>query len=173
MDILLSLLTSFTIKDYLIVVTLIILLLCIQEINRLKKTIAEGLKKRLLAQLAIAIDDKAFCFYITNESFFLAQNISIEETLVNLDDFGFNVGVLLVFEPIEVLKPHEKKQLAFKVLDKNRFPLPELTDKIIPHLLGITFPLKASFTNIEGMKFSVLFIKKREKFFVEKTEFLS
>ena len=162
---------TFTIKDWLIVVTTIILALCILEIRRLKKSIVQEVQKRLLPQLALEFnsdtnsDDAGF--YLKNESFFIAREIQFEDVEFTLDDLGYKVSSILKFEGIDSLKPQEKIKLKFKVFDRDNSFLPEVTERIIPHLIDPSFKIGVNYSNIENLKSRVVFAKKKEKFYRE------
>ena len=162
---------TFTIKDWLIVATSIILTLCILEIRRLKKSIVQEVQKRLLPQLALEFnsdvnsDDAGF--YLKNESFFIAREIQFEDVEFTLDDLGYKVSSILKFESIDSLKPQEKVKLKFKVFDRDRSFLPEVTERIIPHLIDPCFKIRVNYSNIENLKSGVVFAKKMEKFYTE------
>ena len=167
---------EFSIKDWLILTTLLILLFCILEIRKLKKIIVKDIQKRLIPQLNCVLifdaDIEGNGLYLKNEGFFLARSIKVEDLNFIFDDLGFKVGVILKFEEVDSLNPQEKTKLKFKVFDKGQTFLTEITDRIIPHLITPSFKLKIFYTNIEGIKFCSLFTKKREKFYPEKTEAL-
>ena len=162
---------TFTIKDWLIIVTTIILTLCILEIRRLKKSIVQEVQKRLLPQLVLEFnsdvnsDDAGF--YLKNESFFIAREIQFEDVEFTLDDLGYKVSSILKFESIDSLKPQEKIKLKFKVFDRDGSFLPEVTERIIPHLIDPPFKIRVNYSNIENLKSGVVFAKKKEKFYKE------
>lgn len=164
-----------TIKDWLIIVASIILVFCILEIRKLKRTIAREIHRRLLPQLAVEFiadrDSADAGFYLKNESFFLAQNIRVEDVDPGLEDFGLRMDYILKFEGIDFLKPQERIKLKFKVFDKNGGLLAEVTEKIIPHLIRASFRIAVRYSNIENLKFRAIFLKKREKFYIERVEY--
>jgi len=172
-----TILTSlgFTIKDWFIVITVSILVMCILEIRRLKKSIVQQVHSRLIPQLILELvfdeekDDKGL--YLKNESFFLAKDIRVEDLELTLDDSGFKKSLILKFENIDFLKPKEGIKLKFGVFDRGHF-LREVTEKIIPHLLTITFKVKVCYSNIENLNFCSEFVRKGGKFTTGKIEFV-
>jgi len=170
-----AVLLGFTIKDWLIAATSVLLLLCILEIRKLKKSIAQEVKRRILPQLALEFnsdvsgDDAGF--YLKNESFFLARDIQFQDIELTLDDLGYKVGLILKFAALDSLKPQEKEKLHFKVFDRNQSFLPEVTERIIPHLISISFKVKVNYSNIENLKSSIVFSKREGNFFPEDIEF--
>ncbi len=169
-----SLIFNFSIKDWLILITLSILFFCILEIRKLKKKVAQQVQNRLIPQLLLEfildLDTQNSGFHLKNESFFLAQDIRIEDIPINLDDYGFRLGIILRFKNIDFLKAKESVKLDFKVLDKKQEPLAEVTERILPHLLSPSFKAKVYYSNIEGLKFCAIFNKKREKFYTDAIE---
>jgi hypothetical protein len=163
-----------TIKDWLIIVTSFILVMCVLEIHKLKRSIAQQTRNRLIPQLILELiseennNDKGF--YLRNESFFLAKDIEVEDVELTLDDFGFKKNLTLKFENIDFLKPKETNKLKLKVFDRGHFER-EVTEKIIPHLLNASFKVKVIYTNIENLNFRVVFSRKRGKFYTEEIEF--
>lgn len=160
-----------SIKDWLIAITLLILVFCILEIRKLKKTIANEAQKRLVPQLSLEfnsdIDHKKSGFHLKNESFFLARDIIIEDTELTLNDFGFKKTILLRFDNVGFLQAEEKIQLKFQALDLNKQPLPEVTEKIIPHLISPSFRIRIYYSNVENIKFSAVFLKTKDAFHIE------
>jgi hypothetical protein len=166
-----------SIKDWLIAITLCILVFCILEIRKLKKTIAGETQKRLVPQLNLEfnsdIEHKDSGFHLKNESLFLARDITIENPELTLNDFGFKKTFLLKFDGIALLKPQEKIRLKLQVLDLNGEFLPDVTEKIIPHLISPSFEIRLCYSNIENIKFSVVFLKTKETFRLESSEVLA
>lgn len=163
--------SGLSIKDWLITITLFILVFCILEIRRLKKTIACEAQKRLVPQLSLEfnsdIQHKNTGFYLKNESLFLARNITIEDTELILNDFGWKKTILLRFDSIDSLRAEEKIQLKLQVLDLNKEPLPEVTEKIIPHLISPSFKILLYYSNVENIKFSTVFLKTKDALHIE------
>jgi len=166
---------DFTIKDWLIVAALFILAFCVLEVRKLKKIIAETVRKQLIPQLLLELSfDKPgedAGFYLKNESFFLAQDIQVEELEITLDDFGFKRKFNLQFESVDFLKAQDRIKLKFKVFVDSQFSR-EITEKIIPHLISPDFNVRVRYSNIEGLKFYVTFFKKRGRFHTERIESL-
>ena len=166
MDIL-SIVLDFTIKDWLILITLIILVFCILEIYRLRKSIAQEIHRRLTPQLTFYIDTDAMAVFIKNESYFLARDIKIEETNVIIEDYGFKKRITLRFEPVDSLRPQEEAPLKLKTFDKQQ-ELPEnVTKTMVTHLASASFRLKVNYSNIENLMFNALIIKKGKKFYTK------
>lgn len=164
---------NLTVKDALIIITSFILVICIFKIRKLKGSLAQQVRKQLIPQLILEIDDKDSGIYIKNEGFFLVQSIKIEDAQVTLDDFGFKLGAILKFQDIDFIKPNEEVRLEVKAYDKNQSFLPALTEKLIPHLVSVPFKIEMYFSNIEGLKFRIVFNKRGEKFFTERVDSLS
>ena len=154
---------KFSIKDGIILVTSTILLLCLLEIRRLKKSITQEIERRLIPQLTLELDETQRCFYLTNQSFFLAQKVKVEDLEITLDDLGYRIKLTLKFEEVSFVKPKERVKLVFKVFDKG-FYSEELTEKIFPHLVNGSFKAKISYSNIENLQFRVIFAKEGNNF---------
>lgn len=161
-------------KDWLILITLVILLWCILEIRKLKKNVAREVQKRILPQLSLEFNSdvktQSAGFYLKNESFFLAREIRFDDVEVTLDDLGYQVGLILKFDEVDAINPQEKVKLNFKVFDKTESFLPEVTERIIPHLIHSSFRVKVYYSNIENLKSRVVFLKKKGKFYTERIE---
>jgi len=164
-----------TIKDLLIIAASIILVGCIRQIRKLKRSIAQEIHRRLLPQLSLEFisdkDNPQAGLHLKNESFFLAKEIRIEDVDLSLEDFGLKIEYILRFEPVDFLKPQERVKLKFGVFDRSGQPLAEITEKIIPHLVRASFRIVVRYSNIENLKFRVVFLKKRDKFFAERVEY--
>ena len=164
---------NLTIKDWLIIAVSFILIICILQIRKLKKALILEIQKRLIPNLTLEIDENELGIYIKNESFFLAQNIKIEDTELILDDYGFKFGVILKFEDVGALRSQERLKLKFKAFDKQQNFLADLTERIIPHLISTSFKVKIYLSNIENMKFCIALNRRQKKFNVETINFLS
>jgi len=164
-----------TIKDWLIITASIILVFCILEIRKLKRSIAREIHRRLLPQLGLEFitdrDSPDAGLYLKNEGFFLAKDIRIEDVDPALEDFGLRMEYILKFGAVDFLKPRERVKLEFKVFDRNGEFLAEVTEKIIPHLIRASFRITIRYSNIENLKFRAVFLKKREKFYIERVEY--
>lgn len=166
---------NFSIKDWIIAITLFILIFCILEIRKLKKSIEQEIHKRILPELVLEFISDKYAqdsgFYLKNESFFLARDIQIEDTELILDDFGYKVNFVLKFEGIDYIKPQEKVQLKFKVCDRNQILRPDITERIIPHLTAASFKVGIRYSNIENLRLYVIFSKKEGKIYTEDINF--
>lgn len=162
-----AIVSSLSIKDWLILIGLVILLFCISEIRKLKKTITKDIKKRLIPQLEMEFDsnvqNKDAGFSIRNESLFHAKDLQIEDVRVTLNDFGFKKSIILKFDKIPFLRIRETLNLRFKVFDINEEPMPDVTERIIPHLVSPSFKITVYFYNIENVKICAEFAKIRNK----------
>lgn len=164
----LTIFSELGIKDWLIGLSLIILLACVLEIHRLKKAIIQETRRRLLPffKLELALDDDLGRrgFYLENESFFLAKDIKIKDVHLFLDDLGYPLNTILRFADVEWLKPHERVKLDLRVFDQKGDFLPQVSERIIPHLVSPAFTINVCYENVEGLKFSTNFLKRRDKF---------
>jgi len=164
-----------TIKDWLIIAASIILVFCILEIRKLKRSITREIHRRLLPQLGLEFiadrDSLDAGLHLKNEGFFLAQDIRIEDVDPALEDFGLRMEYILRFEAVDFLRPQERVKLKFKVFDRNGEFLAEVSEKIIPHLIRPSFRITLRYSNIENLKFRAVFLKKREKFYIERVEY--
>ena len=167
----LKILLTITIKDWLIVLASIILIICILKIRKLKKTIAQEIHSRLLPQLSLElisdVDREKTGFYLENESFFLARDIEVEELKLDVEEYSFKKNIILKFESVDLLKPKERIKLKFRVFDRIQELFTEEPEKIIAHLISTFFKVKINYSNIEAIKFGVVFAKKRDKFYTE------
>lgn len=163
---------GFTIQDWLMLAVSLLLILCVLEIRRLKKTITQEIQRKLLPQLILYIDKKEMFFYLKNEGFSIVRNIEIEDSKVILDDSGFKVTSILRFENTDFLKSQEGVKLKFKVFDENKNFLPESTERIFPHLFKPSFNIAITCSDIEGRKFRFMFSKREGKFYTERVEYL-
>ena len=166
-------LLNLSLKDWFIAFTLFILILCVRQIRLLKKSIARETQKRLIPQLLIELIpgvDKIAGLYLSNESPFLVRNVRIEDSECVLEDYGFGLRCFLHFEPIGLLKPHEKIKLFFKVVDKKGAVLEKITEAVMPHLVTPSFKIKIVYANIENLEFKVIFAKKKQEFLMEHFE---
>lgn len=161
---------EFTIKDWLILISLSILSVCIHQIRRLKKTITKEVRSHLTPQLILEIDANQKSLILKNESFLLAKDIRIEDLVIDLDDFGFKKNITLRFNQVYYLRAKESIKLQFKVFDKNQELPPEVVEKIIFHLINAYFKAKIIYSNIENIQFASIVVKKKDKTYIEKIE---
>ncbi|MFH1201995.1 MAG: hypothetical protein V1674_03795 [Candidatus Omnitrophota bacterium] len=160
-------------KDWIILATLGILIWCIFEIKRLKKTVAQEVRSRLIPQLNLEIDTNSRQLILKNESFFLAKDIRIEALEIILEDYGFKKHIGLRFNNIDALRPKEKIKLEFKAFDANQELPQSLVEKMILHLMGADFKVKIYYSNIENTKFCIGLVKKRDRMHIEGIEVLA
>lgn len=161
---------EFTIKDWLILISLSILSVCIHQIRRLKKTITKEVRSHLTPQLILEIDANQKSLILKNESFLLAKDIRIEDLVIDLDDFGFKKSITLRFNQVYYLRAKESIKLQFKAFDKNQELPPEVVEKIIFHLINAYFKAKIIYSNIENIQFASILVKKKDKTYIEKIE---
>ncbi|MFH1355411.1 MAG: hypothetical protein ABIH19_04615 [Candidatus Omnitrophota bacterium] len=167
-------LLGLTIKDWLIVTTLVILFFSVLRIRKLKKTVSQEVKKRLFPQLTLELnlnpDIDKMGFFLCNQGFFLVREIYVEDIEVTLTDQGFLQGFILKFNKIDFLKPKESVKLEFKVYNKDQEFLPRVTETMTPHLVTPSFKVRIHYSNIENLKLYAVFYKKGDKFFSESVE---
>jgi hypothetical protein len=168
MDKMAELLLALSLKDWLIIVAFCALLVCLLEIQRLKKQIAYNSRKSLAPQLMLELSVKEAAeemgIYLKNEGFFIAQQIKIDALKIGIDDYGFRNEFILEFEGIEVLRPKERKRLVFKVFDRNHAYLQDATERLLPHLVSPAFKIVVFYSNIEGVRFRAEFSKTQTIF---------
>ncbi|MEW6100717.1 MAG: hypothetical protein AB1481_00265 [Candidatus Omnitrophota bacterium] len=168
-------LMGFEVKDLIIFLALVILVICLRQIRKLKKTLAAEIQKRLLPllspEIVISKDWKENGLYLKNDSYFIAQHIKIEDVTVVIDDYGFKMTHIIKFGEVDYLKPNESKRLDFKIFNKEGDFQANVTESAVPHLVSPAFSLKVSYANIEGVRFFVTYLKKREKFLIQKIEY--
>ena len=161
-------------KDWVIIIAMFALLLCLFEIRRLKKLLTQHTKRMLIPQLNCELlldeDAKKSGIYLTNESYFLVRGIKFDDAAVTINDSGYNVGMILKFEEIETLRPQEKMKLKLKVFDKEGDLESRMTEVINLHLTNASFKIKIHYSNIEEKKFFAVFSKKGEKFYLQSTQ---
>jgi len=162
-----TLFSGWGIKDSLIGLSLVILLACILEIRKLRKVITQETRRRLLPffRLELVLDDDIGRngLYLENESFFLAKNIKIKDVDLFLDDLGYPLNVVLRFAGVEWLKAQERVKLDLQVFDQKGEFLPQINERIIPHLASPSFTIDVCYENVEGLKFIARFLKKGRK----------
>lgn len=166
-----TLLLGIPIKDWLILIVSFILIFCILEIRKLKKKVTHEVQKRILPQLNLEIildiNIQNSGIYLRNESFFIARDIKLEDLQITMDDLGYKYNLILKFEGVDSLRAQEKVKLKFQVFDKNLVPLPEVTERIMPHLTEMPFKIRLSYSNIENIKSQVVFSKTGKHFCIE------
>ena len=95
-------LLGFTIKDWLILVAVVILVFLIFKIRRLKSVITEEAFNRLVPQVGLIVEgDADIAFYIKNSSTTIAKNIYVEEINLDIQDFGFKIPIKVTFERVD------------------------------------------------------------------------
>jgi hypothetical protein len=147
-------------KDWLIIVTLTILVICFIQIRRLKRIIVQEVRRRLIPEIVLELDINERTIFIKNQSAMLAKDIKIEEVKLTLVDYGFAMDFSLKFEDVDFLKANERLPLNFKVFKAGEECMPSEARRIIPHLVSIPFKIKIDYANIENLKFSCLLVKK-------------
>ncbi|RJP27191.1 MAG: hypothetical protein C4533_08265 [Candidatus Omnitrophota bacterium] len=168
---------NFGTKDWSLVLAALIIILCLLEIERLRALFEIELKKRLVPQLGMELitDSKVGDngFFLKNESFLIARNIRFDPVFWEMSDLGFPVKLILKFAGIDFIRSNEKVKIDFEILDEDKKPRPEITDKVLPHLIRPSFKVRVHYSNIEDIAFNAVFDKKRNKFLLEKIETLA
>lgn len=166
----LALLSRISFKDWLIFVTLAILLVALLQIRRLKKSLIHEVHKRLVPELMFELDLKDLGLFIKNESAMMAKEISIQDTDVDILDFGFMMRFTLKFEPVEILRPNERIKLNFSAIHQGQEGTVRTPEGILPHLSSANFRLIVNFYNIENLKFRAEFIRRPTRFVLDKLD---
>lgn len=147
-------------------IVLTCLLLILMQIHKLRRSVPQEVTKQILPHLSLEISEKDMTFYLKNEGYLPAKGVRIEDTEVLVEDGGFKTVYVLKFEMVELIEPKRKVSLKFDVYDKEGRFLPEATERLFVHLLLPPFKVRASFSNVDGQKFSVVFSKRGEKFYI-------
>jgi len=160
-------LLALTVKDWFIISSLLVLLACIFQIRRLKKSIAREVRSRLAPQLILDIDEKENSLYLKNVSFFLAKDIKVQNLNLSLDDSGFKKDITLKFKNLEIIRPQERLKLQFRAFDRGQELPNEVVERIISHLSGACFNISIDYSNIESLRFRISFGKRDKRLFIE------
>jgi len=159
-------------KNWLIIVTLGILIICLIQIRRLKRIIVQEVRRRLVPEVVLELDIEERGIFARNQSTMFAKDISIDNINMTLEDYGFAMEFTLKFEPVDSLKPNERLRLDFDVFKADELCKPEESRRIIPHLISIPFKVKLTYSNLENLRFKALIVKKigQKKFALIKIE---
>lgn len=163
---------GFEIKDWLLLAVIFILIGCLSNIRRLRKTISKIIQKNILPQLFLYMDKKELFFCLKNEGFSVVRNIEIEDSGVTVQDAGYNLRFILKFDKMEFLQPKQEAKLKFRVFDEKNTFLPEPTERLFPHLLKPTFDIALACLDFEGRRYRFLFSKKEDNFYTKRIESL-
>jgi len=166
----LGMLLRISFKDWLIFATLVILVIALLQIRKLKKSLVQEVHKRLVPELMLELDLKEIGLFIKNESTMIAKEISIQDVDVDIEDFGYTMYFTLKFDIIEILRPNERIKLNFKAIHRGKEGPVRTPEGIIPHLTSASFRLIIDFYNIENLKFRAEFIRKLNKFVLDKLD---
>ncbi len=157
-------------KDWLIFTTLVILVVALLQIRKLKKSLIREIQKRLVPELMLELDLKAIGLFIKNESAMIAKEISIQDVDVDIEDFGFMMSFTLKFDPVDILRPNERIKLNFSAIHRGQEGSVRTPEGILPHLSSASFRIIIDFYNIENLKFHAEFIRKPNKFVLDKLD---
>ena len=159
-----NLISGQTIKDWLIIFTLIILSFLIIKIRKLKKIIREETLSRLMPQVGLTIEgDFNKVFYLKNYSTSIARNIRIEDTDIAIDDFGFKTPIKVVFERVDSLNPMDKVELNFRIFSRDSEADPDTKNRYMNHIMFTDFDCRIYYDNIQNMSFSSLIVNRNRK----------
>ena len=165
-----EILSIITFKDWLIIVTVSILVSSIIQIRKLKKTLVQEVHRRLVPELAFDLDLEEVGLFIKNESCLIAKDVQVEDLKIDLEDYGFVMHFILKFEQIETLRPKERVKLKFKIFREDGDVPSGDTEGIIPHLVNASFRIKVHYANIENLNFGAEYLRKANSFSLEKLE---
>lgn len=159
-------------KDWLILAILFALVLCVIQLRKLRKSIPREIQKRIIPPLGLELnigrDEDDTGLFLRNDGYSAVRNVVIEDLPLTLDDWGLKVSCVVRFKNIDTVGPQQRVKVPYRVYDKHEEFLPQVTDKLLPHLIGPDFKVKIRYTTIEGATFSVIFSKQRDKFSPER-----
>jgi len=158
-------LIGLSLKDWLILLALIVLLFSILKIRRLKKTITEDVLTRLMPEVSLLIEggmDKEF--YLKNHSMTIAKNIRIEEANIDIDDFGFKIPLKVIFSRVDSLNPLDQVKLDYQIFCRGNEIMPEEKSKFLMHILFTDFDCRVNYENIENKTFCSYIVNRKGKF---------
>lgn len=167
-----KILSFITYKDWVIIITVGILIIALFQIRRLKRSLILEIQKRLIPDLIFDIDLDDVGLYIKNIGSMVARNIAIEDLDIDIEDYGFLLNFKLIFDPIDSLRPNERIKVNFKAYRRGEQTPTQKTEGFAPHLVSVTFRLIVNFSNIENIKFRSEFLSKGKKFVLERIEYL-
>jgi len=108
---------SFSIKDIIIVLLVLIVIGAFFKIRSLKKTLAIEKRKRTMPLITLEVNtDDDFGAFLLNDSYCYAKSIKVEDLDVVID-YGFKKHITLKFDPVEILKPNGRIKLNHRVFD--------------------------------------------------------
>lgn len=165
-----SIILGISFKDWLIFITLAILLIALLQIRKLKKALIQEIHRRLVPELMFELDLKDLGLFIKNESALIAKEIAIQDANIIIEDFGFMMHFTLKFDPVEILRPNERIKLNFTAIHQGQDDAIRTPEGILPHLSSASFRLIIDFYNIENLKFRAEFIRKPNRFVLDKLD---
>jgi hypothetical protein len=159
-------LIDFAIKDWFIVLALIILLFSIIRVRRLKKIVSEETLNRLMPMVGLIIegDMNSKDFYLTNYSTSIAKNIHLDDTEISIDDFGFKIPLKIVFESVDSLNPVDKMKLNYKIFLRGSEVNQDTKDIYMSHFLFTDFDSRVHYENIHNARFCSQIMNRTGKF---------
>lgn len=150
-------------RDIIIVGLSLLTVLCLLKIRALKKYLAEEKRKRLVPLLSLEIDTDDFAADLYNDSYCHAHDIQISDLNIKVD-VGFKKGLILKFDPIDFLKPNQKKSLTYKVFDGQYDVTSKESINLVIYFRQSDFQMRVSYKNMENDKFEAVIAREGAEF---------
>ncbi|MEK6714501.1 MAG: hypothetical protein AABY43_00435 [Candidatus Omnitrophota bacterium] len=161
-------------KEMTIEASFLLISLCMFYILYLKRRLGKEITKRHLPLVSLKlidnIKDEKYGFYLLNESDFAIKDINFIDTKAAISDSGFKQILLIKIKNVEFLKPKGEIRLDYEVFDDGGISLPQVTNKIIPHLINESFSVQVGYSTLEGRKLIATLAKKGKLFYLDKVE---
>lgn len=149
-----------------------LLIFCLLRIYQLKRALSKQKQKELFSRLSLQlvsdIKKEDYGIYIENQGIYTVTDIEIGDLELWITDSGFTKKVILKFDKIDLLGEKQRLKLNHNVFDRDNNFMPHVADNIITHILNMNFELSISYTAGDNARILAKFIKKKDKFFLEK-----
>lgn len=159
-------------KDFIILALIFCLFLSLLRAAQLKRLLVKEIRKRIYPLLSIELIKDAtsnnYGLDIKNEGYFPVKNIKISDLKLEINDYGFRQNVVLKFDEIDALREKQKIRLDIHTFDTENNIIPNVGTNLIPHIANINFEVSISYRTIWDTRLLAKFIKKQDKFSLEK-----
>ncbi|MDP1853955.1 MAG: hypothetical protein Q8L26_07150 [Candidatus Omnitrophota bacterium] len=163
-------------KDIIILALSFCLVISLLRAAQLKRSLLKEIRKRLYPLLSLElvkdVTNNNYGLDIKNEGYFPVKNIKVNDLKIAINDCGFRQNVVLRFDEIDELREKQKIRLTIRTFDAENNAIANVETNLIPHIVNINFEVSISYRTIWNTKLLAKFIKKQDKFYLEKITYL-
>ena len=152
--------------QFIILVLVFMLGLCIVKIYQLKKALIKEIHKRTVPSLMFESDQGDFSLYLKNDGACGIMDIKIEDIFLKVD-VGFQKTLKVSYDRIEFLNPDKLVRLKPRIFDKEQELPGYLSDQMGSQIASASFAITIKCKNMENIEFQIIIVKEKDCFILK------